>query len=233
MYSAGQSETFENNYLRLKIFKFQATLSGNRDLAFSVILHLRTALSSSEFHKLIRKFPLGKILYLNYCKQHDIDGLEDWFVQEDDHLNLAKLHFAEAYKSSRSDIRTARLINSRDNWENCRNQPLFKELTDENHRLLKCQTALEDKLGQTFTGMTLKQMVENLLSLGELKHAEKLKSDFKMNETTFAWLRVKAMARNRQWAELKKFAKQKRMPLSVANVIRIVKQQGRILFSDV
>ena len=45
--------------------------------------------------------------------------------------------------------------------------------------------------------MTLKQMVDNLLSLGELKHAEKLKSDFKMNETTFAWLRVKAMARNR------------------------------------
>ena len=204
---------------------FQSTLSGNRDLAFSVILHLRTALSSSEFHILIRKFPLGKILYLNYCKQHDVDGLEDWFVQEDDFLNLAKLHFAEAYKSSRGDIRTARLVNSRENWERCHNQP-FKKLTDENHRLLKCQTALEDKLGQTFTGMTLKRTVENLLLLGELKHAEKLKSDFEMNETTFAWLRVKAMARNRQWAELKKYAKQKRMPLSVANVIRIVKQQA-------
>ena len=146
-------------------------------------------------------------------------------MQEDDFLNLAKLHFAEAYKSSRGDIRTARLVNSRENWERCHNQP-FKKLTDENHRLLKCQTALEDKLGQTFTGMTLKQTVDNLLSLGELKHAEKLKSDFEMNDTTFAWLRVKAMARNKQWAELKKYSKQKKMPLSVANVIRIVKQQA-------
>ena len=123
----------------------QSTESGNRDLAFSVILHLRTALSSSEFHILIRKFPLGKTLYLNYCKQHDTDGLEDWFVQEDDFLNLAKLHFAEAYKSGRGDIRTARLVNSRENWERCHNQP-FKKLTDENHRLLKCQTALGREL---------------------------------------------------------------------------------------
>ena len=46
-------------------------------------------------------------------------------------------------------------------------------------------------MGQTFSGMTLKQTVDSLLSLGELKHAEKLKSDFEMNETTFAWMRVK------------------------------------------
>ena len=49
----------------------------------------------------------------------------------------------------------------------------------------------EDKLGQTFSGMTLKQTVDSLLALGELKQAEKLKSDFEMNETTFAWMRVK------------------------------------------
>ena len=164
-------------------------------------------------------------MYLNYCKQHDIDGLEDWFVQEDDFLNLAKHHFVQAYKSERSDIRTANLFNSQEYWGKSRNES-FQALTDENHRLLKCQTAFEDKLGQRFTGMTLKQMVGNLLSLGELKHAEKLKSDFKMNEATFAWLRVKAMARNRQWADLKKYAKQKRMPLSISNVIRIVKQQA-------
>ena len=36
----------------------------------------------------------------------------------------------------------------------------------------------------------------------------------------------KAMSKSGQWAELKKYAKQKRMPLSVANVIRIVKQHA-------
>ena len=36
----------------------------------------------------------------------------------------------------------------------------------------------------------------------------------------------KAMSKSGQWAELKKYAKQKRMPLSVANIIRIVKQHA-------
>jgi hypothetical protein len=190
-----------------------------------VILHLRAVLSSSDFHILIRKFPLGKVLYLSYCKQHDVDGLEDWFVQEDDFLNLAKYHFAQAYKSSRSEIRTAHLFNSQEYWGISRNES-FQALTDENHRLLKMQSALADKIGKSFAGMTLKQTAGELLMLGELKQAEKLRSDFKMAETSFAWLRVKAMARNHHWPELKKYAKQKRMPLSTANVIRIVKQQA-------
>jgi hypothetical protein len=49
----------------------KALASGDRDLAFSVILHLRKKLSSTDFHMMIRKYPLGKILYQNYCRQHD------------------------------------------------------------------------------------------------------------------------------------------------------------------
>ena len=47
----------------------------------------------------------------------------------------------------------------------------------------------EDKVGQTFSGRTLKQTVDSLLALGELKHVEKLKSDFEINEKTFAFYR--------------------------------------------
>ena len=44
-------------------------------------------------------------------------------------------------------------------------------------------------MGQTFSGRTLKQTVDSLLALGELKHVEKLKSDFEINEKTFAFYR--------------------------------------------
>ena len=49
----------------------KALNSGDRDLAFSVILNIRMRKSPSDFHMLIRKFPLCKVLYQNYCREHD------------------------------------------------------------------------------------------------------------------------------------------------------------------
>lgn len=40
----------------------RALTSGDRDLAFSVLLHLRNELPSSEFYFIVRKFPLGKVI---------------------------------------------------------------------------------------------------------------------------------------------------------------------------
>ncbi len=54
----------------------KALNSGDRDLAYSVILHLRKNFSSSDFHMLIRKSRLGKILYESYCEAHDSDSLQ-------------------------------------------------------------------------------------------------------------------------------------------------------------
>jgi hypothetical protein len=50
--------------------------SGDRDLAYSVILHLRKTFSSSDFHMLIRKYPLGRVLYESYCAAHDPESLQ-------------------------------------------------------------------------------------------------------------------------------------------------------------
>jgi len=79
----------------------KALASGNRDLAFSVILHLKSQLSPSDFHILIRKYPLGRVLFASYCKQNDPDSLEDWYVQEDDHAALAERAFVQAYETNR------------------------------------------------------------------------------------------------------------------------------------
>jgi len=79
----------------------KALASGNRDLAFSVILHLKSQLSPSDFHMLIRKYPLGRVLFASYCRQHDPESLEDWHVQEDDYTALAERAFTQAYETNR------------------------------------------------------------------------------------------------------------------------------------
>ena len=69
----------------------KALNSGNRDLAYSVILHLRKNNPSYDFHMLIRKSRLGKVLYESYCAAHDPESLQDWYQQEDDYASLALL----------------------------------------------------------------------------------------------------------------------------------------------
>ena len=79
----------------------KALNSGDRDLAYSVILHLRKNFSSSDFHMLIRKSKLGKVLYESYCAAHDPESLQDWYQQEDDYASLALLQVLLTASSSR------------------------------------------------------------------------------------------------------------------------------------
>ena len=74
----------------------KALNSLDRDLAYHVILHLRKNFTSSDFHMLIRKYPLAKVLYESYCAAHDPESLQDWYVQEDDYGAQALHHVERA-----------------------------------------------------------------------------------------------------------------------------------------
>ncbi len=211
----------------------RALASGNRDLAFSVILHLRSELSSSDFHILIRKYPLGKLLFENYCRQHDDDALEDWFVQEDDFVSLARRTFVQAHDTNRYETRMTRLLNAQDFWRKAAKgsgggSDAYPPLVEDELKLLKTQSVLEDKLGtRNFVGLTATQTVMELLMLDQQKHAEKLKTDMKMSDRRFAWLKIKALVRQERWDDIKKFMKQSSSrrsspPLLTAQVVRIV-----------
>ena len=57
--------------------------SGDRNLIHNVIWELRSKLPSDQYHLLIRKWNLGKILYESYCVENqDNEALHDWQQQE-------------------------------------------------------------------------------------------------------------------------------------------------------
>ena len=160
--------------------------SGNRDLAYSVILHLRKNLPSTDFHMLIRKYALGKTLYEGYCQTHgDSEALQDWYVQEDDFSSQAIASFEKAIAASRPETRMAQLINVQELFNKAASQPAsgssgkgetFASFAEEQHRLLKCQMMLEEKLpGKTFIGLTLHSTLSDLVREDEMKLADKVK----------------------------------------------------------
>ena len=57
--------------------------SGDRNLIHNVIWELRSKLPSDQYHMLLRKWSLGKILYQSYCKENqDLEALQEWHQQE-------------------------------------------------------------------------------------------------------------------------------------------------------
>ena len=214
----------------------RALKSGDRNLAYFVIWELRKTLPSTDFHMLIRKHDLGKVLYESYCQTHDDkDGLQDWYLQEDNFKSQAVASFKKAVKASNADTRMAQLINVQELFEKASKQQqsgsseACAQLVDEQHKLLKCQASLESKIpGSHFVGMSLHQTLSNLLQSDENKLAEKVRSDFKVGERRFQWLKLKKYAVNGQFEEINKFcAKQRKKPIiSLASIIGLVRQHG-------
>jgi len=61
----------------------------------------------------------------------------------------------------------------------------------------------------------------------ELKLAEKIKSDLKVGDRRFAWLRTRALVDAGKWTELKKLIRMKRPPLPPApQVVRLIRESA-------
>jgi len=238
----------------------RALKSGNRNLAYFVIWELRKTLPSTDFHMLIRKYELGKVLYESYCQTNeDAEALQEWHLQEDNYMSQAVSSFQQAVAASNPDTRMAKLINVHELFERAAKQQsnappgggggsggvgvsgggtaalaaasaeACAQLTDEQHKLLKRQSELESKIpGSIFVGMSLHQTLSNLLQSDENKWAEKVRSEFKVSDRRFQWLKLKKFAVNGQFEEIHKFCvKQRKKPLiALASIIVLVRQHA-------
>ena len=47
------------------------------------------------YHIFLPRYPLGRLLFESFCREHDDDALEEWLVQEDDFAALAARSFQQ------------------------------------------------------------------------------------------------------------------------------------------
>lgn len=72
------------------------------------------------------------------------------------------------------------------------------------------------------------ETVRQLLLLGDLKYADRLRSEFKVPERRYWWLRVSVMAQQFQWEELEKFAKSKKSPIGYEPFVEVCLGQNNV-----
>lgn len=195
-----------------------ATQSGNTDLIYMVLMQLKETTPLSKFQMIIREFPLAQNLYKKYCQLNNVTALKDIYLQEDDFLAQAEMSLEEALDSYiKLD---SSLIEITNNYKKA-HKDVESELCDDHRKLMKQQKQLEEKFSRAFYGLSLHDTVKELLILGDVKFAEKVRGDHKMSDKHFWYLRIEILGSNYQWDELEKFSKSKKSPVGFEPFVEI------------
>lgn len=108
---------------------------------------------------------------------------------------------------------------------------LEAELCDDARKLLKQQQALSDKYSsQTtqFYGLSVHDTIKQLLNIGDIKQADKMKSEYKVQDRRYWWIRIQVYADHFQWDELEKFSKSKKSPIGYEPFVEVCLKHNNI-----
>ncbi|XP_068623324.1 vacuolar protein sorting-associated protein 16 homolog [Battus philenor] len=190
----------------------KATASGDTDLVYIVLLHLKEKMGKHEFELTIRSFALAQALYIKYCAGHNREALRKVFVQEDNFAGQAATHIRDAIEQTNPGSAEASLISARECYKKGKND-LGVSVCEDARKLCKQQSSLQETYGESFVGLSLHDTVKKLLNHGEIKLADKLRSEYKMPDRRYWWLRILTLTEKDDWDELDRFSKTKKSPV--------------------
>ena len=201
----------------------KALESGDTDLVFFVLLHLKKKLPLAAFFRVLTNRPVATALVESSAASQDKDLLKSLYYQDDRPLEGASLLFAEALnqtaaqtKSDKLKLAAKVLSDSKDPTAT-----LYKSTCQEAQALIRIQDTLDRDIGdsaeggsgQHFTGLSLNATLLRLITLGYGKRAAKHQSDFRIPEKTWWWLRLRGLVAKRDWGELDTVSQQRKSPI--------------------
>lgn len=193
----------------------KAIESGDTDLIFHVLLHLRKKLPLASFFRIINSRPVATALVESSAWDQDRELLKDLYYQDDRRLDGSNLLLSEALQQKdlppsldKLKLASKYLADSKDfAWQ--------RQQLDDVQKLLRLQEQFEKDLGPEshFVGLSANETIFQLVRAGHNKRAQKVQSEFKVPEKTYAWLRLRALVAARHWNELEEISKTKKSPI--------------------
>ena len=196
----------------------KAIESGDTDLVFYVLLHLKRKLPLASFFRTINNRPMAAALVESSAKAQDTELLKDMYYQDDRPIDGSNLLFVEAMNQSEVQTKTdklrlaARLLTDAKDPTAALHTRSFAEET----QLLKMQEAFDKDVADSsgaFIGLSVNETMYRLVRSGYSKRAAKVQSEFKVPEKTYWWVRLRALVAARMWGELEDVAKARKSPI--------------------
>ncbi|TKA58749.1 hypothetical protein B0A49_08037 [Cryomyces minteri] len=188
----------------------KAIESGDTDLVFHVLLHLKKKLPLASLFRTINSRPMAVALVESSAMDQDWELLKDLYYQDDRRLDGSNLLLAEALAQTETTPKIEKLRMAAKLLQDSRENAFQVKAIDEEQRLLRMQDAFDKDLADQhnrFAGLSVNETMFRLIKMGSAKRAQRVVSEFKVPEKTYWWVRLRALVAKRDWHELEELSK--------------------------
>ncbi|KPI35492.1 uncharacterized protein AB675_10984 [Cyphellophora attinorum] len=196
----------------------KAIESGDTDLVFFVLLHLRQKLPLAAFFRSLHDRPLAAALVESSARAKDSELLKDLYYQDDRPIEGSNLLLDEAMRQPQVQAAVDKLKLAARVLADAKdpNAVFQTRALNEAQQLLKAQEVFDKDVSDSsdsYLGLSVNDTLFRLIQSGYGKRAAKLQSDFKVPDKTWWWVRLRALVAARLWGELEEVGKVKKSPI--------------------
>ncbi|GJN89287.1 hypothetical protein Rhopal_002267-T1 [Rhodotorula paludigena] len=172
------------------------------------------------------KDPDALRLFQLLCRQgatgDDLALLRDWWYLDDRRVEMGCENLREAMVIEDFGDKVAKVRQAQKSFAEDKERAFEAKMVDDHGRLLAMQQALEQEATslsssggppRRFVGASVNETIRQCLLAGMDKKAEKVRSDFKVPDKRFWYLKLRALISLRDWDALDSFAKSKKSPI--------------------
>nr|AFK37940.1 unknown [Lotus japonicus] len=202
----------------------KATECGDTDLVYLVLFHIWQKRQPLEFFGTIQARALARELFVTYARCYKHEFLKDFFLSTGQLQDVAFLLWKESWALGKNPMASKgsplhgpriKLIEKAQNLFAETKEHTFESKAAEEHaKLLRIQHELEVTTKQAiFVDSSISDTIRTCIVLGNHRAATKVKTEFKVSEKRWYWLKVFALATIKDWVALEKFSKEKKPPI--------------------
>jgi hypothetical protein len=167
----------------------KAIESGDSDLVFFVLLHLKKKLPLATFFRTINSRPAATALIEASAQGDDAELLKDLYYQDDRRMDGANVFVREALQQPDSRTATDKLALAAKLLSDSKETAFELKALQEASSLLRMQETFDRDLTENFTGLSVNETMFKLIRLGYASRAKKMQSEFKVPEKAAWWIR--------------------------------------------
>ncbi|KAA8914859.1 Vps16, N-terminal region-domain-containing protein [Sphaerosporella brunnea] len=191
----------------------KAIESGDTDLVFFVLLHLKKKHPLANFFRIINDRPFAAALVESSARETDLELLKDFYYQDDRRADGAHVILRESLEAKDLQLKQEKLKVAQKLLSDSKDHALEAKALEESSKLLHMQESFEREVQERFMGISVNETIFRLISKGYSSRAVKVKNEFKVPEKRYWWLRLRALVERRDWNEIEEWTKTKKSPI--------------------
>lgn len=196
----------------------KAIESGDSDLITFVLLHLKQKMPQAAFFRIVNARPQAAQLIEQSAHAQDKELLKDMYYQDDRPIEGSDLLLEEAMEQAQVQavIDKLRLAGRLLTDAKDPNAVIHTKSLSEASVLLKMQESFDKEITDSsgsYVGLSVNETMFRLVRSGYSKRADRVRSEFKVTDKTWWWIRLRALVAARLWGDIEELGKNRKSPI--------------------